>query len=161
LYFQMVSLEQIELFVQVRLFVLREANALPADADMSEVERQTREYYKAALADGSCEGVFVFENGKVVGSGGVSYFRVLPTCCITDGRKAYLMNIYTAPEYRHRGVATHILRMLIKSARSRGVTSISLEATGMGRPLYEKLGFVPMEPKWNCRWMPTFRVDFI
>ena len=28
--------------------------------------------------------------------------------------------------------------------RERGITAISLEATGMGRPLYEKYGFVKM-----------------
>jgi hypothetical protein len=34
--------------------------------------------------------------------------------------------------------------MLVKDARDRGVTAISLEATDMGRPLYEKYGFVKM-----------------
>ena len=33
----------------------------------------------------------------------------------------------------------------VEDAHRRGVTAISLEATAMGRPLYEKFGFVPME----------------
>lgn len=32
----------------------------------------------------------------------------------------------------------------VQDAKRRGITQISLEATDMGRPLYEKYGFVPM-----------------
>ena len=34
--------------------------------------------------------------------------------------------------------------MLVKDAKSMGITAISLEATVMGRPLYEKYGFIKM-----------------
>ncbi len=34
--------------------------------------------------------------------------------------------------------------MLIRDAKSIGITAISLEATAMGRPLYEKYGFIKM-----------------
>ena len=59
--------------------------------------------------------------------------------CIRDsnptGRKAYLMNLYTAPQYRRQGIATRILTRLVEDAHRRGVTAISLEATAMGRPV--------------------------
>lgn len=34
--------------------------------------------------------------------------------------------------------------MLIKDIKNKGITSISLEATEMGRPLYKKYGFISM-----------------
>ena len=34
--------------------------------------------------------------------------------------------------------------LLVGEARQRGITAISVEATDMGRPLYEAYGFVPM-----------------
>ena len=43
------------------------------------------------------------------------------------------------------GIAYKTLDLLVKAAKSRGITAISLEATDMGRPLYEKYGFVKME----------------
>ena len=55
------------------------------------------------------------------------------------------MNMYTACEYRRKGIAYKTLDMLVKDARRNGITAISLEATAMGRPLYEKYGFVKME----------------
>lgn len=55
------------------------------------------------------------------------------------------MNMYTAPEYRRRGIAFRTLDLLIKDVKELGVIQIALEATDMGRPLYEKYGFVKME----------------
>ena len=51
------------------------------------------------------------------------------------------MNIYTAPAYRRRGVARRIVEKLIEDAKARGIRSVLLEATEMGRSLYESLGF--------------------
>ena len=69
----------------------------------------------------------------------------MPTCDNETGRKAYIMNMYTDPSYRRQGIAMNTLDLLVKDARRRGVTHITLEATAAGRPLYEKYGFVPME----------------
>ena len=55
------------------------------------------------------------------------------------------MNMYTAPEYRRQGITIHALDLLVKDAREQRVSQIALEATNMGRPLYEKYGFVKME----------------
>ncbi|MCI9422369.1 MAG: GNAT family N-acetyltransferase [Dorea sp.] len=54
------------------------------------------------------------------------------------------MNMYTKPEYRRKGIAIKILDILVKESNNKGITAISLEATDMGRPLYEKYGFVKM-----------------
>ena len=86
----------------------------------------------------------MFDGEKLAGTGGVSYYRVMPTYHNPTGRKAYIMNMFTDPVYRRRGVALRTLDLLVRDAKSRGVTAIALEATEMGRPLYEKYGFVKM-----------------
>ena len=69
----------------------------------------------------------------------------MPTYHNPTGKKAYIMNMYTAPEYRRKGIAIHTLDLLVKDAREQGASQITLEATEMGRSLYEKYGFVKME----------------
>lgn len=69
----------------------------------------------------------------------------MPTYHNLSGEKAYIMNMYTKPEYRRNGIASRTLDMLIRDINKRGITAISLEATDMGRPLYERYGFVKME----------------
>ena len=145
LIYKKASLEDLELLTQTRAHVLRAANALPEDADMNEVKRQTRRYYETALPGVSHIAYLVFDGTRLVGSGGVSFFQVMPTYHNPSGYRAYIMNMYTHPEYRRRGIALRTLDLLVEEARSRGITSISLEATDMGRPLYEKYGFVKME----------------
>ena len=66
----------------------------------------------------------------------------MPTYHNPSGKKAYIMNMYTAPEYRRQGIAIHTLDLLVKNAKEQGVLQIVLEATDMGRLLYEKYGFV-------------------
>lgn len=61
------------------------------------------------------------------------------------GKKAYIMNMYIAPEYRRQGIAIHTLDLLVKDAKEQDVLQIALEATDMGRPLYERYGFVKMK----------------
>lgn len=139
------TLDDIKILVDTRVEILRDANGLPADADMSAVERESYDYYTSALSDESCVCYLVFDGDTFAGTGGVSFYRVMPTYFNPSGRKAYIMNMYTAPEYRRKGIAYRTLDLLVKEIRSRGVTFIALEATDMGKALYEKYGFVKME----------------
>ena len=129
---------------EARVEVLLAANGLPAGADMREVREQALAYYQKALADGTHIAYLVLDGERIAGTGGVSFFQVLPTYHNPSGKKAYIMNMYTAPEYRNRGIARSVLDLLVRDAREKGVTAISLEATAMGRPVYEKYGFVAM-----------------
>ena len=138
-------LEDIEELVRTRILVLRAANKLSDDVDMSLVEQETYAYYKRALETGEHIAYLVYDNGTFIGAGGVSFYQVMPTYHNPSGKKAYIMNMYTAPEYRRRGIAFHTLDLLVKAAKEQGVSQIALEATDMGRPLYEKYGFVNME----------------
>ena len=137
--------QDIDILVTTRIKVLRAANKLADQVDMSEVAAQSRDYYEKALKDGSHTAILVYDKDQIIGAGGISYFRVMRTYHNPTGRKAYIMNMYTASEYRRQGIAFHTLDLLVNDARKQGVSQIALEATDMGRPLYEKYGFVKME----------------
>ena len=143
--FRKATAEDIDLLVRTRIEVLRAANGLADSADMSEVEKQSRAYYEKALADGTHTALLVSDHGQFIGAGGISYYRIMPTYHNPTGRKGYIMNMYTRPEYRRKGIASHTLDLLIQDARENGLASVSLEATEAGRPLYEKYGFSGMK----------------
>ena len=139
------QLEDIDELVRTRIIVLRAANKLSDDEDMSVVEEESYAYYRRALETGEHIAYLVYDNGKFIGAGGVSFYQVMPTYHNPTGKKAYIMNMYTASEYRRQGIAFHTLDLLVKNARKQGISQITLEATEMERPLYEKYGFVKME----------------
>lgn len=143
------TIEDIDILTKTRIEVLRAANRLSENVDMSEVEKQSKKYYEKALYDDTHIAYLAFDSigneNCYVGAGGVSYFQVMPTYHNPSGNKAYIMNMYTKPEYRRKGIALKTLNLLVEDAKSRGITAISLEATDMGRPLYEKYGFLKMK----------------
>lgn len=138
------TLSDLEVLTKTRITVLRAANKLTQETDMSEVEIQSREYYKYALENDSHVAYLVYDEETFVGTGGISFFKVMPTYHNPSGEKAYIMNMYTEPSYRRCGIAYRTLDLLVQEAKKRGIHAISLEATDMGRPLYEKYGFVKM-----------------
>lgn len=145
------TIEDIDELVRTRSIVLRAANKLSDDVDMSLVEKESYEYYMRALETGEHIAYLVYDNGTFIGAGGVSFYQVMPTYHNPTGKKAYIMNMYTVPEYRRQRIAFHTLDLLVKDAREQGMTQIALEATDMGRPLYEKYGFVKMEDEMELK----------
>ena len=81
------------------------------------------------------------EKGKVVACASMSYIELMPTFSHPTGNRAHLKNVYTDADYRRQGVARKLVQMLIDEAKEKGVTEISLDATDLGRPLYDSLGF--------------------
>ncbi len=143
--FRIATLNDLNLLTTSRIEVLKAANKLDASTDMANVEKESYNYYKKALEDNTHCAILVMEDDKFIGAGGVSFYRVMPTYHNPSGKKAYIMNMYTAPDYRRQGIAYKTLDMLVKISKERGIDQISLEATEMGRPLYEKYGFVKMK----------------
>ena len=145
------TMEDIDELVRTRIIVLRAANKLSDDEYMSVVEEESYACYRRALETGEHIAYLVYDNGKFIGAGGVSFYQVMPTYHNPTGKKAYIMNMYTASEYRRQGIAFHTLDLLVKDARKQGISQITLEATEMGRPLYERYGFVKMEDEMELK----------
>ena len=133
--------QDIDILVTTRIKVLRAPNKLADQVDMSEVAAQSRDYYEKALKDGSHTAILVYDKDQIIGAGGISYFRVMPTYHKPTGRKAY----------RRKGIAYQTLNLLVADAKNKGIDAISLEATEMGRPLYEKFGFTGMNDEMELK----------
>ena len=144
LLYKRAGIDDLEILTKTRIEVLRAANQLLDQIDMSEVKKQSFDYYRKTLGSGTHVAYLVYDKEQFVGAGGISFYQVMPTFHNPSGEKAYIMNMYTRPEYRRKGIAYKTLDLLVKEAKDRGITAISLEATAMGRPLYEKYGFVNM-----------------
>ena len=130
--------DDIELLMSSRLEMLKVVNNLPADYEYSEeIVRESRDYF----LNGDHITVLAIDDGKVIGCASMSFMWIMPTFSHPTGRRAHLMNVYTRSEYRRQGIARKMVSKLIDETWKRGATEISLDATTMGRPLYESLGF--------------------
>ncbi len=97
-----------------------------------------------ALADGSYRHWLALDaSGRVCGGGGVllSPWPANPQDPCTQ--RAVILNVYTEPEFRKRGIGRLIMMAIMAWVKEQGLRSVNLHASSEGRPLYEKLGFEP------------------
>ena len=109
LYYKRATMEDIDELVRTRIIVLRAANKLSDDEDMSVVEEKSYAYYRRALESGEHIAYLVYDNGAFVGAGGVSFYQVMPTYHNPTGKKAYIMNISIAYIFTIHLVRVHFL----------------------------------------------------
>src|SRR5262249_55886539 len=84
--------------------------------------------------DGGALGCFVMEDGgRVIGTAA--------TLCYQD-RFAWISMVLVDPEYRNRGIGAQLLARAVQYLDESGIATLKLDATPLGKPLYEKMGFV-------------------
>lgn len=143
--------DDIDILVQIRMEVLRDVFELPADQDLEALKRANRAYYADALPSGGHVACLLWSEKEIVGCGGVCFSNEMPSPDNPTGRCAYLMNIYTKPTYRKKGIGGRIVAWLVDQAKRREITKIFLEATDEGRALYMNHGFKPMTNQMMLR----------
>ena len=87
---------------------------------------------------------------KIVGGAGVQLRQVPPhpqakpngKIDIVSGRQAIILNVFTEPEWRRRGLAALLIKRIIDWTRDEGIGSLVLHASHEGRALYDRLGFI-------------------
>src|SRR5215467_18486 len=94
---------------------------------------QTEADWKRFLL-GNPKGCFVMEEGATaVGTA---------TTLSYEDRFAWISMVLVDPEFRNRGIGTKLLQRAVEHLDNAGIPTLKLDATPLGKPLYEKLGFV-------------------
>lgn len=64
------------------------------------------------------------------------------TVRVAKGRLGAIVNVFTEPEWRRRGIAALLMQRIIGWLREQGIERLTLHASDAGRALYEKVGFI-------------------
>ena len=129
--------------------------------DMGYVPMERFDYFRAksevrlgeALASGEYVGWLASERNSpdtIIGGAGIQLRRVLPhpireaggEIMICDSRQGVILNVFTEPEWRRRGIAALLMKTIIEWSREQCLEELVLHASDDGRALYEQLGFV-------------------
>lgn len=130
----------IEFLTQMRISMLCDGSNFSEEfKDL--IQRNTTEFISSGFQDNSFIAWIAVKDSRIIAMSGINFFTLPPNDWCPEGKTAYIGNMYTLSDYRKRGIAAHLLSLVIEEAKSRNCERILLNATDMGRPLYELQGF--------------------
>ena len=122
--------------------------------DMGLVPDELFESFRTkALASGDYFGWLVSRRNapqKIIAGAGVIIREVPPfpirhkdgEITIAEGRQGLIVNVFTEPEWRRRGLAKLLMNTIIAWSREQNLDGLVLHASDDGRALYQQLGFI-------------------
>ena len=102
---------------------------------------ELKNYFEESLHNESYHCWIAKIGNEFAGIGGMTTRRHPGGFRVPEGRSAYIMNMYTVPKYRKRGIATVLLEKLVETGKQLGINFFELHATKEGEPVYAKGGF--------------------
>ena len=104
-----------------------------------------RDYYQRHWGDRSFVSWIAEENGEIVATSGMSFVEKPPYYENLSGKIGLLSSVYTKKEYRRRGIAKQLLRLVVEEAKAAGCGAVQITASAMGMLLYREFGFVDQQ----------------
>ena len=135
-----------------RCRMFQDMGELPPPADQ-DLHARTVAYLVGALQRAEYVGWLASPRNEpetIVAGAGAQLRRALPhplrlsggELSVAEGRHAIVLNVYTEPAWRRRGLAELLMRRILAWAREERLERVVLHASPEGRRLYERLGFV-------------------
>ena len=134
------GIKEIDELMELRKTMLREVNSLPDDYVFSKAFR--RDSKKIFLSGNQT--TFIAAEDKLIACATICYFDVLPTIAHPGGKRAHIMNVYTAKEYRRQGIMSELIGMSLRNipADCPQVEAVVADASNhVIRILMEQYGF--------------------
>jgi GNAT superfamily N-acetyltransferase len=110
-----------------------------------EMEKSYTQKLQIELPSGICRAWVIEDNCNIVASGAVSVTTNVPVPADSSYHVAYIHSIYTDKAYRKMGLARRIVETAIHYCNLQGINRLLLNASDAGRPIYEAIGFRPVD----------------
>jgi GNAT superfamily N-acetyltransferase len=136
------SVEDVETLVHLRLALAWESGHLSRDVIASSLREAIRQYLIEAIPAETFIVWIAETQGQIVATSGLVFFQKPPSEHNLSGLEAYILNMYTLPQWRKQGIATLLLEHLMAFIKQSKAHRIWMYATQEGKPLYEKAGFI-------------------
>jgi GNAT superfamily N-acetyltransferase len=141
-----------------RVAMFRDMGQVPSQALASSLLSASTIALAELLREGSYVGWLAIDgrDERVVAGAGVHLKPQLPRISqdgarVVTASDALVVNVYTEPDWRRRGVARVLMRTVLEWALDRGLDRLVLHASDDGRALYASLGFLPTnEMRWSA-----------
>ena len=135
------TISDTETLIRLRIAFLTDGGYRDEGEDLAALEERLRTYFESAIPAGELVAVFAEEAGEIASVAYLSVSRRYSRRVEAIVPCGMIYNVFTPVAYRRRGLATLVLKELLRISDELDLDSVELLASEAGKPLYEKLGF--------------------
>ena len=133
--------EEIPILVDYRIEYLTELQGKNETANIAEVKSGLHNYFDKAFSDERCFAFIALQEKKILGFGAMIVKQIPGDFQQQTYLEGDILNMYTIPEARRKGISSLILEKLLNEAFSIGISKVALHTSKDGEKLYRKFGF--------------------
>lgn len=146
--FDEASKDDIKELVRLRIAYMIDDFGGVSDHERECMEKQLPDYFNRKLGNELIAFIAKDDNRIVA----VAYLHIIEmpaNSILLNGLYGEVLNVYTEPEYRGKGLCTQLIKNLIEYGKKRGLGRVDLSATKEGYPIYKKVGFFDKEHRYT------------
>ena len=102
------------------------------------------QYFAEKLSSRDFQAFVAVVNGRVVATTGLIVRQNPPSAKNLEGRRGIILNVFTIPAFRGRGLATALLERTLAAAHEARCGRVVLHASERAVSIYRRAGFVPV-----------------
>lgn len=146
------NIEDAAVLTELRLAYLKEDYGKLGKDDIEIIRRDLPDYFKKHLNQ-NIFGYLIREKEEIVACAFLLVVEKPMSPAFITGRTGTVLNVYTKPQYRHKGYAKEIMNKLLSDAAEKNLSVVELKSTEDGYRLYQSVGFVDEVSKYHSmKW---------
>lgn len=144
------TINDTSILVENRILFALELSGGQNQEAIQALSKQMTNYFSKAIADNTCISFIAKCDGIVAGIGSIHLRETPGNFKNPTGKWGYIMNMYTVPNFRRKGICKDILNLLVEEGKKNGITAFELHATIEGELVYKQNGFeIHNEPTYR------------
>ena len=120
---------------------LTELQGEQSEEYQQKLRNELNAYFTQALAEKRFFAYLAELKGEILSFGAMVIKKIPGDFNQSSYLEGDILNMFTVPFARRKGISAMILQQLINEARNRGISKVSLHTTKDGEKLYRKFGF--------------------
>jgi len=136
-----IGLAEVELLTTYRMAYLAEMQGERSEEYQTRLKNELTQYFQQALSEDRIFAFLAEQDNQPLSFGAMVLKKIPGDFNQSSYLEGDILNMYTLPFARRKGISALILEQLITKARLRGISKVSLHTSKDGETLYRKFGF--------------------
>lgn len=139
-YYNQAAKDDIDELIRLRIAYINEDTGRIPEPDIEKFKERLRDYFGRKL-ENEIIAFTARESERIVSVALLQIIEMPANANVVNGFYGIVLNVYTEPEYRGKGISTEVMKGLLKYGKDRKLPRIDLSSTDAGYSLYSRLGF--------------------